>query len=225
MAAFFRRTEDPARWFGKEEREAILAAARRAESGHAAEIVPFVVGHCSTGPEEAWGFAVVGALAGSGMAALLAGGNDHGWPLALWILVPPFLGTCLGWLLAWGWPALGCRFLPVAVIDQRVLNRAKLAFLDESVFRTRDRSGMLLFVALRERRALLLADEGISALVAQEEWKDIVEGLVAAIASGHPAAGLVSAIEACGLLLQRHGPQARPDDRDELGDELRLHER
>lgn len=223
MASFFRRTEDPAGWFAEDDREAVLAAARRAEAGHAGEIVPYVVGHCSTGPEESWVFAAVGALAGAGAAALLVIGGTRGWPPTLWVLVPPFLGACIGWLLPWLWPALGCRLMSAASIDQRVLVRAKLAFLDESVFRTRDRSGMLLFVALRERRALLLADEGISAGVEPEEWRAIIDQLVAAIAAGRPAVGMIAAIEACGVLLKRHGPPARPDDSDEISDDLRLH--
>ena len=156
-------------------------------------------------------------------AALMAGRVSEDWPLPLWILLPPFLGAFVGWLLLWLWPALGIRLLPESTIDRRVQARARLAFLDEGVFRTRDRSGMLLFVALRERRALVLADEGISACVEPAEWQAIIDRLVATIRAGKPTAGMVEAIEACGRLLERQGPPARSDDDDELSDGLRFH--
>ena len=217
----FRR--EPAGWIGIADREAITRAARRAETGHAGEIVPYIVGHAATGPEAAWMVAAVGSLAGAGAAALMAGRVSEDWPLSLWILLPPFLGAFVGWLLLWLWPALEIRLLPESTIDRRVQARARLAFLDEGIFKTRDRSGMLLFVALRERRALVLADEGISARVEPAEWQAIIDRLVATIRAGKPTAGMVEAIEACGRLLERQGPPARSDDDDELSDGLRFH--
>ncbi len=214
--------EDPARWFSAADREAVGLAARRAEAGHAGEIVPYVVRHCAMGAESAWMAAAAGALAGAGAAALIANWWSLDWPLAIWILAPPFLGASLGWLLSWLLPGLEARILSADAIDRRVATRARLAFLDEAVFNTRDRSGLLIFIALRERRALVLADEGISARVGSDEWQAIIDGIVAQIRVGRPAAGLVEAIEACGVLLERQGPPVREDDSDELSDALRI---
>lgn len=215
-------TEDPARWFSSADREAVGLAARRAEAGHAGEIVPYVVRHCATGAESAWMVAAAGALAGAGVAALVSRQWNPDWPLALWILAPPFLGASVGWLLLWLWPGLESRLLSADAIDRRVATRARLAFLDEAVFSTRDRSGLLIFIALRERRALVLADEGISARVGSDEWQTIINRIVAQIRAGSPAAGLIEAIEACGALLERQGPPARETDSDELSDALRI---
>ena len=64
----------------------------------------------------------------------------------------------------------------------------------------------LLFVSVAERYAEIIADEGINERVAPGTWKDIVDGLTAAIGSGHPADGFVTAIAAIGAILAKHFP-------------------
>jgi putative membrane protein len=106
-------------------------------------------------------------------------------------------------------------------MERRVHQRATEAFLSEEVFNTRDRTGILIFLSLLERKVLVLGDSGINARVQQSDWHDIVQRVVSGIRSGKPAEGLTDAIHQCGLLLQKHGIAIRPDDKDELSDSLR----
>ena len=110
-------------------------------------------------------------------------------------------------------------------LDLRVERRARQAFLEEEVFKTRERTGILIFVALFERRVLVLGDEGINRVVDQNEWNCVVAKLVAAIAAGRLAGALVEAIQECGRLLEVHGVEIRADDEDELKDGVRLEKR
>jgi putative membrane protein len=94
--------------------------------------------------------------------------------------------------------------------------------LSEEVFATRDRSGVLLFLSLFERRAIVMGDKGIAARVRQEDWEGIIATIVRGMREGKPAESLIEAVRACGGLLERQGLAIRQDDRDELADGLRI---
>ena len=84
--------------------------------------------------------------------------------------------------------------------------RAVEQFLVQNLHTTTGRTGVLLFVSVAERYAEIIADKGINERVAPGTWKDIVDGLTAAIGSGHPADGFVTAIAAIGATLAKHFP-------------------
>jgi putative membrane protein len=100
--------------------------------------------------------------------------------------------------------------------------RAADAFISEEVFKTRDRTGILIFLSLEEHKVLVVGDRGIDAKVDRSEWEDVVARIVRGINIGHPADGLVDAIAQCGVLLEKHGFQRRQDDTNELPNRLRV---
>jgi putative membrane protein len=132
------------------------------------------------------------------------------------------LGSVLGALLAWFVPALRRFLAGPGRLGQRVARRAQGAFLEEGVFETRDRTGILLFVSLFEHRIEVLGDAGINKAVKPEEWVEVVERIRRGILAGHLAEGLVDAIGMCGELLHRSGVGIRDDDTDELSDDVRV---
>ena len=79
-------------------------------------------------------------------------------------------------------------------------------------------------MSLLERRVEVLGDAGINAKVAQTEWEDVVQTIVASMRAQQPAEGLIAAIQKCGALLQRQGVLRRVDDADELSNTLRMKE-
>ena len=96
------------------------------------------------------------------------------------------------------------------------------AFVEEEVFLTRDRTGILLFISLFEHRIEVLGDAGINRHVTADEWTDVVLRIREGIRGGHLADGLVEAIGMCGHLLDRGGIEVRPDDENELPDGVRI---
>jgi putative membrane protein len=92
---------------------------------------------------------------------------------------------------------------------------ARLAFLEHELFATRDRTGILVFVAAFERRVRILADSGIAAKVPQEVWDALAADLAAGIRAGKRAAALCAALERCGALVAEAFPR-QADDTDEL---------
>lgn len=211
--------------FGEAELERVRAAVARAEERTAGELVTYLVGECDAYPEATWRGAAFGGLLG---LATAAGFHDllGLWSglLLLWSAVPALLGAAAGVLLA-RIPTIRRALISPREVERRVGLRAEAAFLEEEVFRTRDRSGILIFLALFERRAVVLGDSGIYQVIAPEEWHAVVDSLIAGIHEGHAVDALVAAVETCGRLLDERGIAIRPDDADELGDQPRVRER
>jgi putative membrane protein len=212
---------EPDRFFNQADLDAVQAAVREAEARTSGEIVPYVVERSDPYQNAIWKGAALGALLGPMAALAIYLWTDvWGWPLGLWIALPAPLGGAIGYLLALIAPVR--RWMAGEhTLDARARRRAAVAFLEQEVFRTRDRTGILLFVSLFERRVVLLADSGIHQKVEEGDWETITRKLAKGIRSGRPGPALVEAIRACGELLERHSVERRADDTDELSDELR----
>ncbi len=202
--------------------EAAVAEAERRTSG---EIVPYVVAACDDYDDAAWKGALLAAVGGAALAALLHWLAGAWGGLEGWMLGGAAAGAAIGWVAARTVPALRRSLVPEAVLDLRARRRAMVAFVDEELFDTRDRTGILLFVALFEHRVVVLGDAGINRAVRQEAWDGIVAELRAGIRAGRLADALVAAVSACGALLEAHRVEIRPDDADELPDAPRIRER
>lgn len=213
----------PEQLFSEKDKKRLADAVREAESRTSGEIVPYVVGR-SDGYPEAW-------LRGGSLAAFLVLfvfsvinlGTDWWLPLTLAeVGAIAVLAFGIGGLLTAFVPILKRALIPDAMEQQRVDERAAMAFLEEEVFATRERTGILIFLSLFERRVCILGDKGINELVQKEEWDEIVQIIVQSMKNNAPAEGMLEAIWKCGQLLERRGVEIRPDDSNELDDTLRV---
>jgi putative membrane protein len=84
---------------------------------------------------------------------------------------------------------------------ERVRQRAAEAFLAEEIFRTRDRTGILIFVSLFERRVVVRADRGLDGVVTPREWEEVVAGIAAGMRRGQPGPALAEGIRRCATLV------------------------
>ena len=210
-------------FFSPDELAEIERAVKAAERRTSGEIVPYVVGRSDDYPQAAWKGACAGALvAALAAAAVRAWGGFWGPAPAWWLALPPLAGAALGLLAVALVPPLRRALVAGADLEEAVGRRAGLAFLEQEVFKTAERTGILIFLSLFERRVVVLGDAGINRAVAQEKWQAIVDEIVAGIRAGTPGAALSRAIGRCGELLERHRVERRPDDRDELPDHLRI---
>jgi putative membrane protein len=213
-------------YFSAAEHERIRQEVEKAEGQTAGEIVPYAVVASDDYGETAWKGATLAALAAALVAAILHGlGGFWGVGGYLWLGLPTVLGAAVGYLAAARIPWLKRLLVESEVVERRVERRAALAFIEEEVFFTRERTGILIFVSVFERQVLILGDSGINAKVEPEEWGEIVAEIAAGIAAGKPADALVEGIRKCGELLERRGVEIQPDDIDELTDELRTRDR
>jgi putative membrane protein len=185
-----------------------------------------VVGVCDDYRETGWKAAVIGGLVGGGGGlALHQLGGFWGGSLWVWFVLPLVIVAAAGVVATLLSDGLRRLLIGEAVLDLRARRRASEAFLEEEVFATRDRTGILIFVALFEHRVVVLGDSGINGAVPDGVWDRVVENLIAGIKAGRPAEAMIAAITECGRLLEEHRLEIRPDDTDELPNELRVRDR
>ncbi len=120
--------------------------------------------------------------------------------------------------------AIDRLIVPRKVMIKKVNERAVRHFMDSGVYKTKDRTGILIFISLLERRVELLADTGISAKIPEENWENIVEGIISGIRKGKIIENLSKAILECGKMLSEHFPIG-PDDANELEDNIEILEK
>ncbi len=213
------------KFFSAADLEAIERAVHAAEAHTSGEIVPYAVSHSDHYEAALWKGATLAAFLGvAAAAAARIFGDAWGGPTVGWIVAPPLVGGALGYLAAALIRPLKLALAGHATVDHRVQQRAAAAFAEAEVFATRERTGVLIFLSLYERRVLVIGDKGIGAHVEQHEWNGLVAGIVAGMRAGQPGRALADAVARCGELLQRHGVAARADDTDELPDRLRMRE-
>ncbi len=107
-------------------------------------------------------------------------------------------------------------------LDRSTKQRAETAFMQEEVFNTRHRTGIMIFISFFEREVIVMADRGISKVVDQKEWDKIVQGIIKNIKVGKVIEGIEGAILRCGEILLEKGFHKTTDDVNELRDDLRI---
>lgn len=195
-----------------DDRARISAAVTAAEAGTAGEI--YVVISRTAGE-----FRFVPVL----WAALLA--LIVPWPLLLltrWGADTIFAAQALvfvGTALIVSHPALRRRLVPPAIAAD-VSRRAALAqFMAHGVHLTENRTGVLVYVALADRRVEIVADAVIHGRVEQHVWDELADAVVQAARRGALADGIVAAVGRAGAILAQHFPRSR-GDRNELPDHV-----
>ncbi|MDR0954321.1 MAG: TPM domain-containing protein [Rikenellaceae bacterium] len=100
-----------------------------------------------------------------------------------------------------------------------VLDRAVAVFDSLGMRETEARNGVLIYVALKDRRSAIIGDRGVNAHVGREFWQAAAEAMNARFAAGHFAEGIETAIGMLAEELRGHFPY-QPDDVNELPDEI-----
>jgi putative membrane protein len=98
--------------------------------------------------------------------------------------------------------------VPPSIAATAARKAAQAQFLAHGVHLTAERTGILIYVALADRRVEIVADDGINRKVAQSELDQLADDVVAEARAGALAEGLVTAVNDAGTLLSRHFPPA-----------------
>lgn len=207
------------------EEDRIREAVQQAEERTSGEIVPVVVPRSDDYEVALWRGAAALILLVLSVALLFLRfyeGWGFGWLFAPWSIALLVLGAgTVGALLSRYVYPLQRALVGGDLLDETVHRRAMQAFVEEEVFDTRDRTGILLFVSLREHRIEVLGDTGINQQVRPDDWAEVVARVRRGIRNDNLTEGLVEAIGMCGRLLERRGVNVRPDDENELSDAVR----
>ena len=209
--------------FSSQDLERIKAAVKEAEGKISGEIVPVFV--------ERSGYYTIanyrGAIMFAALVFLVIVVIDRYVPsLAmydpLFIFLTVIIGGLVGAVATNSVSPLKRIMLSQTHMDQATRKRAENAFLEEEVFNTRHRTGIMIFVSFFEHEVMVMADRGISKVVEQKEWDKIVSNIIDKIRMGKVADGIETSILRCGELLLEKGFIKTQDDINELRDDLRI---
>jgi uncharacterized membrane protein len=92
---------------------------------------------------------------------------------------------------------------------------ARERFAKMGMIRTRERNGVLFYIAPRIRKFQILGDEGVHQKCGDDFWKSTAEQMSEAFQKGDFTGGLVDGISRIGEVLKAHFP-AGTDNPDEL---------
>ena len=106
-----------------------------------------------------------------------------------------------------------------ATCDGDALEACKKMFGTLNMHQTKNRNGILFFLAIKSRSFAVWGDEGIHKKVTEEFWEGITECTIGYFKRHDLISGLEKAVEMCGEQLQHHFPLEH-DDKDELSNEI-----
>jgi uncharacterized membrane protein len=94
-------------------------------------------------------------------------------------------------------------------------------FLKLGIDKTRDKTGIIIFILLEAREFYILADEGINKKVAEKTWDKIKDEMQEHFIQGKFSEGIIYGVERVGKILSEHFP-IKPDDTNEISDRVVL---
>lgn len=206
------------RFLTKADRAKIEACIREAESHTRGEIVVMVVPMSYRYPmadllgATAFSFPAAVALAPA-LGGLFWAGHSNLW-VFLGVLIPLFLVFHEAVKRV---HILKRCFISGKEMEDEVREGAHIQFFRKGLYRTREETGVLIYISVFERRVWVLGDRGINAMIPEADWKRVVATIVRAIKDRQPAEGICQAVREVSRILQDKFP-IRPGDQNELRD-------
>lgn len=204
------------RMLGEADRQTLKTVIRDAERRTVGEICVVVLGRSDRHPGAEWLAAMFVLFLGS---ALLAAFLPWDRP-ALLLGCQVLLGG-VGFACARALPDFKRRFLSESRATEMVNEQALQEFYGLGLHRTEAATGVMLFVSLLERRAVVLADTGIDALVGDEQWTHTTAAVLNGLRAGSLRQGLEDGLRSCADVLAEHFPWVE-GDRNELPDHVEV---
>ncbi len=137
----------------------------------------------------------------------------------LWLLAAFVVLKWAGSYLILRWMPLRLWLTPGAVKQRRVRARAIDLFRVGTDAKTAGRTGVLLYLSMREHRADIVADQAIAEKVAPDVWGAAMAALIKQVRAGQPGAGMAEAVRQMGNVLAEHFPKGS-ENPNELPDRL-----
>jgi uncharacterized membrane protein len=98
---------------------------------------------------------------------------------------------------------------------------AKKEFIRLGIGKTKDKTGILIYVLLEKRQFYILADSAINEKVNENAWHKIKYGMEEFFINGKFAKGILYGVEESGKVLAEYFP-VKPDDTNEISDRVIL---
>ena len=102
---------------------------------------------------------------------------------------------------------------------ENVIDACKKKFEELNMQQTRDRNGILFFLAINSKTFAVWGDEGIHQKVSNDFWKSITDCAISYFKKKDYITGIEKAVELCGEKLKIHFPLSS-DDKNELSNNI-----
>ncbi|HEX3001670.1 MAG TPA: hypothetical protein VHN82_04795 [Methanoregula sp.] len=215
-------------FFSKAEKEQIKRSVAAAETHTSGEIAVMLVDESDRYREAQ----VAGALAVAGLVStIISLVLDHiaasSWSFvpdphytSIWFWIPATAVLLVpAWYLFEVFPHLKLALVGRKRVELAVRQRSLLSFYQKGLHRTRNRTGILIFISLLERKVRIMGDRGIHVRIGQEFWNARAGELVRGVREGRALEVLTEVINKCGVELANHFP-CGPDNPDEVPDDV-----
>jgi len=102
------------------------------------------------------------------------------------------------------------------------LTRAKEIYFKNKMNETKERNGVLVYVAVNDKKIAIYADQGIYEKMGIEFWYTQVQEMTSHFKLMNYIAGISTVVNEIGIALQNHFPYDRSNDTNELSDEIMI---
>jgi putative membrane protein len=211
--------------FTQSELKEIRLAVQKAESRTHGEFVPVFVSKSDSYEEALWrsGFAFA-LLSGIVLTVINALTDWLLWfPGHFWLLTVLSSGL-LGVYLTMSIDSLCRVFTGKQALQEKAGMKAQLMFYTLGVFKTEQRIGIMIFLSFFEHQVIVLADEGINAVIPQEKWHEVVQLIVEKLKQNRKVEAVLAGIEACAKIVKQSPITLLPDEVNEIDNELKTDE-
>jgi len=99
------------------------------------------------------------------------------------------------------------------------IRRAEEVFLKLNMHLTKERNGVLIYIATLSRKIAVVGDEGIHQKLGNEFWQKLVQDVITKFKADKKAEALAECIKACGGQLGKYFPRST-DDANELSNTI-----
>ncbi len=103
--------------------------------------------------------------------------------------------------------------------EGEALDRAKAVFAELKMHKTQQRNGVLIYVAIDDRKLAIFGDTALHDQVGQDFWDDVRDQMIHEFRKGKYAQGIAQGVKMAGEKLRSHFPW-QSDDKNELSDEI-----
>ena len=204
---------DPVKTFLKKaEWEQIESCVRQAERTTRGEIVVMVAPSSHHYPVADLRGAAAFAIPAAVVLARTVGPLVWAGPHDLWIFLGiffPLFFLCR--LVVMRLPRLKRLFVSEKEMGHEVREAATIQFFLKGLFRTRDETGILIYLSVFESKVWVLGDRGVDAAVPSGFWQGVVDEVVAGVKNGRPAAAICAAVGRIRGVLAEKFPAAASD--------------
>jgi len=131
------------------------------------------------------------------------------------------LGFVLGAVLTGGIPSVLRLLVGQNRLEKSAEIMARACFQKGGIHHTRDKTGVLIFVAFWERQIVILPDRGVESAIPLGEWEKIQQDFRGVFRAKNPGTAFVAKLEGMRTIFSRYIPQIEGDI-NELPDNLEV---